>query len=148
MSRTIKAYPYNEEFGDTICCSAESIKEFEFPQAVSCISKDFQEHKLLVSFEAEAKEDEKGIFIKAYTKPKAGYDIPKELLGLSTTIIVDEIKFVDAVYDAVTVEQSTMDESKIIQDMLYSAVKKFTEEFVFPAGYYLKNSHEEWVNTF
>lgn len=142
MSRTIKEYPYSEEFGDTLYCTAESIKEFELPGAASDISKDFKENRLIVSFSAEAKEDEKGIFITASTNDNK--DIPSDLRGLSITRIVDEVEFVDAIYESV-INGGTMDESKVIQDILLGIMKDFVTEFVFPAGYYVKNNGS-WVN--
>lgn len=142
MSRTIKEYPYSEEFGDTLYCTAESIKEFELPGAASDISKDFKESRLIVSFSAEAKEDEKGIFITASTSDNE--DTPSDLRGLSLTRVADEVEFVDAIYDSVT-NSRTMDEDKVIQNILLGIMKDFITEFVLPAGYYVKNNGS-WVN--
>ena len=122
MSRLIKQYPYSELFHDVLECNADTIEGFEMP-AFRVEFYNFQNNisdgVILFNAHARAEEERPGVFVKLVQEENYN-DTPIE----TPEIEVDEIKFVDEIYNIVTSGQ-TVEDSKYMQDLVYQLGRDF-----------------------
>lgn len=121
MSRTIKKYPYNEMFHDTLECDANTIADFGMPR-FRIEFYNFQNNSsdgiLQFTAHARAEEDEPGVYVKLVQEDAGDNPI------VTPEIKVDEIKFVDEIYNIV-ITGYTAEDSKYMQDLIYQIGRDF-----------------------
>lgn len=139
MSRLIKDFGYNEKFGENIDVYADEIEGFSneppFNETFCVdISRNFNEERFDFNYKIRAFEDKPGVEITVFGHTKE----PKLYTG---SIVVDEIEFVDKLYNVVINEKEEDIEDRFL-------IKAFTEAIVpqlSADGYWLYSLNRgEW----
>lgn len=135
MSRRIKTYPFNQEFNDEIAADADSIKDLKLPGAyVECISvATGQKEIMTLRTDVYALEESKGIHLQLVEEDDKGNETGRK----SDEVIIDEIKFCNAIHEAV-INKSTIERDSFVKDIITSTVEEFARS---------KVSGDKWLCT-
>jgi len=144
MSRVIKEFPYNEEIKDTVVCSVSDIEKIVLPGSYLSISKDFKNYDLFIDLRVSAEDEHEGIKLTALTRENDERN-PEDLRGKAVSVVLNEIEFVDGIYNAITARES-LGNSEFMKNLISTSSVAFSKEFVFPNGYYVKTNEGQWIN--
>lgn len=127
MSRRIKTYPFNQEFNDEIVADADSIKDLKLPGAyVECISVTTGTKKIItLRTDVYALEESKGVHLQLIEED----DKENETGRKSDEVIIDEIKFCDAIHEAV-INKLTVENDSFIKDIIKETIEEFAKSKV------------------
>jgi len=127
MSRRIKTYPFNQRFNDEIAVDADTIKDLKLPGAyVECISVATGKKDIIsIKTKVWALEESEGIHLQLVEEDKDGVETDKR----SEETVIDEIKFCDALHDAVC-KETTAEETPYIHKIISQEIERYAKSQV------------------